>query len=103
MLYDDNINWSGQRRARELKARVKILKQRKKAGKSVPMSAAAQKSLRQRVLLSRPRLKSHPEKAAPSPGGLLTTSKERPRASGVSSTSTQSAATSSIHSTNDIN
>jgi hypothetical protein len=48
MLYDDNINWSGQRRARELKARVKILKQRKKAGKSVPMSAAAQKSLRQR-------------------------------------------------------
>ena len=45
MLYDDNINWSGQRRARELKARVKILKQRRRAGKPIPISKAAQKDI----------------------------------------------------------
>ena len=45
MLYDDNINWSGQRRARELKARVKILKQRRRAGKPIPISKAAQQDI----------------------------------------------------------
>ena len=45
MIYDDNINWSGQRRARELKARVKTLKQRRKAGKPIPISKAAQKNI----------------------------------------------------------
>ena len=45
MLYDDNINWSGQRRARELKARLKILKQRRRAGKPIPISKAAQQDI----------------------------------------------------------
>ena len=45
MRYDDNINWSGQRWARELKARVKTLKQRRKAGKPIPISQAAQKNI----------------------------------------------------------
>ena len=45
MIYDNNINWSGQRRARELKARVKTLKQRCKASKPIPISKAAQKNI----------------------------------------------------------